>query len=185
MASAIALIVAVGALFMILSDDDGGDEGPSADGRVIKLGDPVEVPPIDETTPAFITTEFETFDGATTSLAALRGKPTIVNFWSSTCQACIAEMPDFEEVHQVVGEEITFVGLNTSDREEAADELADRTGVTYLLGRDPDGFFFREIEGLAMPTTLFLDPAGELVDSHAGTLTADQLNEKIDELYRS
>jgi thiol-disulfide isomerase/thioredoxin len=186
-ASALVLVVAAIALIVVLDDDDSENQNAdlAADAEVMNLSDPVDIPPIDETTPVFLTTEFETFDGATTSLAALRGQPLIVNFWASTCQACIAEMPDFEQVHQAVGDQIAIIGMNTSDRADAADEFANRTGVTYLLGRDPDGFLFREIKGLAMPTTLFLDPAGELLDSHAGILTAEQLNDKIDELYRS
>jgi thiol-disulfide isomerase/thioredoxin len=185
LASAVALVVVAFAVFVVLSEDGDGSTDSSEDVETVYLNDPVEIPPIDETTPEFIRTEFETFDGSTTSLAALRGQPMIVNFWASTCQACIAEMPDFEQVHQMVGDDVTIVGINTSDRADAADEFAAKTGVTYLLGRDPDGFLFREVEGLAMPTTLFLDPAGELIDSHAGTLNADQLNDKIEELYRS
>ncbi len=175
----LALIVA----FVVLTDDDDGDSAASDGADVAELGEPTELPPIDDTTPDFLTTEFETFDGGSTSLAALMGTPTIVNFWASTCQACIAEMPDFEEVHNDVGDVVTFVGMNTSDRAEAAAELAETTGVTYMLGRDPDGWFFREIEGLAMPTTLFLGADGQLVDSHAGLLTADALRERIDEVF--
>ncbi len=124
---------------------------------------------------------FETFDGDQTSLPELAGEPMVVNFWASWCPPCIAEMPEFEEVHQDRGDEVRFVGLNTQDDVARAEELAEQTGVTYDLGLDPEGELFRDFEVVSMPSTYLVNEAGAVVERHAGVLDAEQLHELIDE----
>ena len=63
--------------------------------------------------------DFAWFDGTAASTADFTGTPTVLNFWASNCAACIAEMPDFEEAFQALGDSVSFVGMNVADiREE-------------------------------------------------------------------
>lgn len=124
---------------------------------------------------------FTWFDGAEGSIAGLEGKPTVLNFWASTCAACIAEMPEFEAVFQDIGDEVAFVGMNTSDRRFAADRLAAQTGVTYPLAEDPAGDVFRNFALFVMPTTILLTESGEIGYVWSGILTEKELRILIDE----
>ncbi len=124
---------------------------------------------------------FETFDGEQTSLRAFEGEPLVVNFWASWCPPCIAEMPEFEQVHLDRRDEVRFVGLNTQDNLAQAEALVEQTGVTYDLGLDPDGDLFNDFEVIAMPSTYFVNAAGAVVHRHAGILTEQQLQDLIDE----
>ncbi len=125
--------------------------------------------------------DFETFDGEVTSLPAFEGEPMVVNFWASWCAPCIAEMPDFERVHLDAGDQVRFVGLNTQDSLEQAQELVEQTGVTYDLGLDPEGDLFRAFEVSSMPSTFFIDEHGGIVHRQAGLITEEQLRELIGE----
>ncbi len=51
---------------------------------------------------------------------------------------CLAEMPDFERVHQQLSGQVAFLGI-TQDTQAPAAERAEQTGVTYDLARDPAG----------------------------------------------
>ncbi len=97
-----------------------------------------------------------TFEGETTDLHRFVGTPLVVNFWASWCPPCAAEMPDFQTVSQQLGEQVQFVGINTSDDAGLADDLAERTGVTYDLLRDPDGHAFRAFGSLVCLAQLLL-----------------------------
>lgn len=122
-----------------------------------------------------------TLDGGELSLDELMGTPQVVNLWASWCPPCVAEIPDLERVHLDLGEQVHIVGINTQDDLTQARALAERTGVTYQLTLDPDGAMFRDLEVVAMPTTLLVDAEGIIVHRHAGLLTEQQLREMLDE----
>ncbi len=124
---------------------------------------------------------FTWFDGVEGSVAGLQGKPTVLNFWASSCAACIAEMPEFEAVYQDIGDQVAFVGMNTSDRRFAADRLAAQTGVTYPLAEDPAGDVFRNFGLFVMPTTILLTETGDIGYVWSGILTEKELRILIDE----
>ena len=126
-------------------------------------------------------------DGETGNVSDYLGKPVVLNFWASWCPACVAELPDFAQVQNELGDEVVFIGINMQEVDrQAADELIAETGVNYRLVDDPNGEIFRGFGGLAMPTTVFVGADGVIVDTHAGTIFSDQLKAFIeDELLGS
>lgn len=127
---------------------------------------------------------FVTFEGATAALEDFEGTPVVLNFWASWCPACVAEMPDFETVNQAFGDDVTFIGLDTQDASrDAANALIHSTGVSYQLGLDPDGSIYRQFGGIGMPTTVFINAAGEVVNVQSGAIFAEDLEAKINDLF--
>ena len=124
------------------------------------------------------------FDGSGGSFDDFQGKPLVLNFWASWCPACIAEMPDFEEVHARLGGSVQFLGVNLSETNlDAAERLVAETGVTYPLALDPDGLLYAQFDGIAMPTSVFIDENGNIVDTHSGVIFADDLEAKLREVF--
>lgn len=122
--------------------------------------------------------ELESFDGKPFTLERYQGRPLVVNFFASWCGPCAREMPDFARVHRDLGAEVTFVGVNLQDNPEAALALVERSGVGYDIGRD-GGALFEALGGVAMPTTAFITPEGEVVDVHGGELSGRALEAKV------
>lgn len=123
------------------------------------------------------------FDGDRLKLSDFEGKPLVVNFWASWCPNCVAEMPDFERVYQASVGEIGFLGINQSDAPGAAKDLARQTGVTYPLAVDPQGEIFQIFGAPGMPTTVFIDASGNVVDVVVGQLSADALTGYIERSF--
>jgi thiol-disulfide isomerase/thioredoxin len=124
----------------------------------------------------------EYFDGRTVTLEDLEGEPIVLNFWASWCPACVSEMPAFAEVHAQVGDKVNFIGVNMQEVSlEAAADLVDRTGVEYSLVHDRSGAIFLAFDGIAMPTTVFIDSDGSVARVHAGALFEEQLLAIIEE----
>jgi thiol-disulfide isomerase/thioredoxin len=165
LSTVLALAAAIGT-YTLLSDgdDDGGDDSATT----------LELEPVggDEVT-------FTTFDGEVVPLADLRGGPVLVNFFSHTCTPCIKEMPALEEVHEQLGDQVTFLGLAVQDRPEDARDFAEERGVTYRTALDKDGYVMNALGGMLLPTTVILDADGEIVASHTGELTADKIRQLI------
>ena len=124
---------------------------------------------------------FTYFDGTEGTLDDFAGQPVVLNFWASWCAPCVAEMPDLEDVFQEVSGDVAFLGVNVTDQRADAEELVERTGVTYTIAEDPDGEIHRAFRGFAMPTTILIAADGTVVRSHAGSVSADQLRGFITE----
>lgn len=172
---ALSTVLALGAAvatYVVLDGDD-----PASSPGTITLT-PTDEEPAD---PDEVT--FTTFDGETVALASLQGTPVLVNFFASTCVPCITEMPDLEEVHQELGDQVTFLGLALQDRPDDALDLVERTGVTYRTAQDKDASVIAALGGTVLPTTVLLDADGEVVATHNGQLDADDLRDLLaDEL---
>lgn len=112
-------------------------------------------------------------------LASFEGKPLVINYWSSWCPFCIAEMPDFQKIYADVSDEVEIVGVNIQDDLKTAKRLASTTGVRYPLASDPDGAVYQRLGGFAMPTTWFVDERGAIVEKFSGPMTGEQLRARI------
>ena len=124
---------------------------------------------------------FEHFDGTPGTFAEYAGRPTVVNFFAAWCAPCVRELPEIEQVHRELGDEVRFVGVSVSERAEDALALVERAGITYEIVRDPRFEAVSELGGAGMPTTALLDADGRVVDVRTGTYTADELEAKVRE----
>jgi cytochrome c biogenesis protein CcmG, thiol:disulfide interchange protein DsbE len=145
-------------------------------------GDPVTVRPDAEPGGQAVDGSFAMINGGRRAFADYRGRPLVVNFFASWCVPCLAEMPGFERVHRELADQVAFLGLSLQDPPDAGRAVVEQTGVTYDIGRDPDGGLFQSFGGFAMPTTVFIDATGTVVDLHGGEITVGELRDRIAEL---
>ena len=122
---------------------------------------------------------FETPTGGQLTLAGLRGKPLLLNFWATWCPPCVSELPlldSFQREQQSRGWQV--VGL-------AVDNLAP---VREFLGKHPVGFAIglAGVEGVelsrtmgntggALPFTVIFDRTGQAVHRKLGAIQPDDL----------
>ncbi len=102
-------------------------------------------------------------------LRALRGRPVVVNAWASWCPPCGEELPLFAAAAARYGTRVGFLGLDVNDSEAAARRFLARHPVSYPSYSDDGGKAaagFGRFAGL--PTTVFIDAAGQVVAVHAG-----------------
>ena len=152
------------------------EPGPVQEGGGLPSGSP-------ETGKRLPDDTYERLEGGEATFAQYRGKPVVVNVWASWCAPCLQEMPAIEEVHGELGDQITFVGINSRDDRGEAKSVAARTGVTYDLLFDPKAGFVADTGVLAFPTTLFVDAEGRIVSSKAGPIDADGLRSRLAEAF--
>lgn len=165
--------LAVLILAVVVVSNSGGDDGvqnAATPGSGIAVDS--ELPP----------QGFELFDGASATFEEFEGTPLVINFWASWCPACVNELPEFQAVHEQRSDEVTFLGIANADARPAAVGLANEVGLTYPLADDPNGALFREFGLIAMPSTLFVSPHGEILEVFAGQLNESALNDRIDTL---
>ena len=116
----------------------------------------------------------------------LNGKPTVLNFWASTCPPCQMEMPDFQEKYEELGGEVQFLMINmTSGREtlETAQEFISEQGYTFPVFYDTDTDAAITYGAYSLPTTYFIDAEGNAVAQATGAIDGETLQIGIDMIY--
>lgn len=133
--------------------------------------------------PGLPTVALTTLAGEPTDLAAMaKGKPMVVNLWASWCPPCRREMPVLAAAQQQETQ-VTFVFANQGEDSAAALRYlsAGQLNLANVL-LDPGTALGRAIGSTALPTTLFYDASGQLVDTHLGELSAASLASKLNRL---
>jgi DsbE subfamily thiol:disulfide oxidoreductase len=117
----------------------------------------------------------EVLQGPRVSVASLRGKPTLVNFWASWCGPCKREAPALADAQKQLGGDAHIVGVDWGDNANNARSFIRTHGWSYPVVRDAsDAVGTRYgIEGL--PTTFVLDGQGRIVRKLIGPQSAAQL----------
>ena len=71
--------------------------------------------------------------------APTAGKYEVINFWASTCTACVQELPQLQSEFVKDGRAVEFTGVDVSDPARSAVTFAAHADITYPLaaGRWP------------------------------------------------
>lgn len=124
-----------------------------------------------------------TLAGEPADLATLAaGKPMVVNLWATWCPPCVREMPLLAAAQkQEPG--VRFVFANQGEDGMTAQRyLTDARLELDNVLLDSGGRFAREVGSMGLPTTLFYDAGGRLIDTHMGQLSAASLASKLNRL---
>jgi len=127
-----------------------------------------------------------TFDGPAVSLAGLRGKPVVLNFWASWCYpACYEEAPHLEAAWQKYRDRgLMMLGVAIQDKEANAREFLKRFGFSFPNGMDPGSKIAIDYGIYGVPETLFIDRQGRIAYKHVGALTPALLESQIEALLK-
>jgi cytochrome c biogenesis protein CcmG/thiol:disulfide interchange protein DsbE len=133
--------------------------------------------------------ELDRLDGpGKLSLASLRGKAVVVNFWASDCAPCKQEMPRLVSfARSWAGRGVVVVGIDVLEYAKGpARAFSRRYGATYPMVFDPRGSTVDPWGvGQGTPQTFFVDRHGRIVDHVLGPVTAQSLDDGARRALRS
>ena len=121
-------------------------------------------------------------DKPQTLVGLAQGKPLVVNLWATWCQPCRGEMPVLAAAQlQISG--VGFVFANQGEYAPTVQKYlaANQLGLANVL-LDPGKKLGQQLGSMALPTTLFFDASGRLVDTQIGALSPASLASKLDKL---
>jgi thiol-disulfide isomerase/thioredoxin len=152
-----------------------GIEETGTKGYVAGGGGIVVVPASERTSPA--TAAGETLEGRSLSLEELRGKPVVVNIWSSWCGPCRGEQPLLNTASEELSGRAVFVGVNIRENSlKTALAYARKAAIPYESIHSPDSAALLglgpSVMALGMPATVVLDREGHIAAMVSGAITS-------------
>jgi cytochrome c biogenesis protein CcmG/thiol:disulfide interchange protein DsbE len=110
------------------------------------------------------------------SLAALRGRVVVIDFWATWCAPCVFQIPilnEFYSARRGDGVEVLGVAVD-AEGAEVVGPFADEHGVRYpiLLGSES---LARDFGALGFPTLFVVGPSGRIEAVHTGVIDAETL----------
>ena len=110
-----------------------------------------------------------TADSRTISLASLRGKVVLLNFWASWCSECRSEMPMFERLHrEFTVQGLSVIGINAREGTPAIHQYAKELRLTFPLILDPEGYVNAAYGVIGLPATFLIGSDGRPVARAVG-----------------
>lgn len=121
------------------------------------------------------------FDGTAFDLAehlSRDGRPVVLHLWSSSCPACLADMPGLDEAARR-HPEVLFVGIAVGDDPAAAESAATESAATYGLGADLDGSVAANFPAASLPATFLIGSDGTLLGAVYGELGPEGIEDLV------
>jgi cytochrome c biogenesis protein CcmG/thiol:disulfide interchange protein DsbE len=115
--------------------------------------------------------------GDRVDLERLRGKIVVLDFWSTTCPPCLAQMDEIETLRRRMGPRgVEVVGICAGGEPvEEVERFVRGRGVSYPIGVDVDGKAAAAYRVRSLPTLYVVDAAGRIRAGHAGFWPEDEI----------
>jgi len=117
--------------------------------------------------------------GEPVTLASLRGRPVVLNFWATWCVPCFEEHAVLVSAARATGDRAHFIGVVYQDDEEQVRAFLARQGSAYPSLLDPGSRTAIAFGIFGVPETFFIDGEGRIAAKHVGPLDAPSLEAKL------
>jgi len=103
-------------------------------------------------------------EGKMLSLADLRGKVVLLNFWATWCPDCRPEMPTFEQLHRDFATKgLIVLGVNVREGAHTVQSYAKELALTFPLVLDLKGKISSAYGVIGIPSTFLIGRDGRAV----------------------
>ena len=110
--------------------------------------------------------ELPDLQGNPRSLASLRGKYVIIDFWGSWCVWCIRGFPAMKDIYTKYKDDLEILGVACQDPEKKWRKAVEQYDLPWLQVRCPDDMLddLAEMYGIeGFPTKAVVSPEGKLL----------------------
>ena len=126
------------------------------------------------------------YAGNDVELSDFRRKILIVYAWASWCPYCGKELEYLSELKGRYGDELSIVAVNRAEPLVEAKDFTDKLqGMDRLvLLLDSSDALYKQIDGFAMPETIFINSRGDIIYHQRGPIKPEEVDAKVSELMQ-
>ena len=122
------------------------------------------------------------------NLADYRGQKVIINFWTTWCRVCKAEMPHVEKLYEHYKDDnVVILSVNVTSQERNIADIeryVDEQQLTFPILLDEAGVASKHYKVNAYPTTFILDELGIIRKQQVGAISFDSMNKAIRDINK-
>src|SRR3712207_4551008 len=121
------------------------------------------------------------------SLAQLRGKVVLLDFWTYGCINCVHIIPDLKRLEEKYAKQLVVIGIHSAKFENEREtenirRIVLRYGVEHPVVNDAEFKIWESYAVRAWPTQVLIDPAGYVVGRVEGEGHYEELDGAISQL---
>ncbi|MFD4758440.1 NHL domain-containing thioredoxin family protein [Streptomyces sp. NPDC058439] len=125
--------------------------------------------------------------GKELTLADLRGKCVVVDFWTFCCVNCLHVLDELRELEEKHRDTVVIIGVHSPKfvheaEHQAVVDAVERYEVHHPVLDDPELATWKQYAVRAWPTLVVIDPEGYIVAQHAGEGHAHAIEKLVEEL---
>jgi len=114
-------------------------------------------------------------NGNTVNLKDFQGKPVLLNFWATWCEACKEELPSMQRLYETLssqGIEVVAISIDRGNFDRVK-RYAEEYKLTFPILLDPDQKVRKHYYIMGLPTTYLIGPNGKLKGFASGARVWD------------
>jgi peroxiredoxin len=108
-------------------------------------------------------------DGGSVSLASLRGRVVLLNFWATWCAPCEAEMPAMQRLSTTLaGKDFALVAVSVDAGTDEVQQFQKRLGLSFPIALDPAKSVSSQYQSYRYPESYLIDREGHILSRYIG-----------------
>ncbi len=129
---------------------------------------------------------FETVNlsGEAVQLSDFKGKTVLLNFWTTWCSVCKAEMPHVEKLYtDLPADQYAIISVNATSQDSGAAQAgkyAEDNQLSFPIVLDESGAISKAYRVRAFPVTYILDPSGVIRRHQTGAISYDEMKKALE-----
>ena len=131
---------------------------------------------------------YENFNGGTTSLDDFKGKVTYIDIWATWCLPCRGEIPALKELEKKFhGKDVAFVSISIDQNKDEWKEFVkseDLKGVQLFAENAFESQFIQDYGIRQIPTFIIIDKEGKIVNADAPRPSSDEITGLLEGLLK-
>ena len=124
-------------------------------------------------------------DGKEIPLDSIKGSPTVITFWATTCPGCVEEIPHIQELHDTYSPKgVDVIGLAMSyDPVSQIEKMIENKDMTYTIWHDTNEQGAQAFGPVRVtPSFFILDSEGRIEYQKIGLIDMDRVRGILDRL---